>query len=108
MKVCFIVVSSFRAIEGLGAARRKQTARHGTMIFAALLTALAVHIAAYSGSGSNTTSISVPPAPTNLTANAVNAQVALSWSSSSGASLYNIYRSTTSGGEGSAAYVTGT
>src|SRR5438874_96254 len=42
-----------------------------------------------------------PPAiPTNLAASGGNSQVSLSWSAASGASTYNIYRSTTSGGEG--------
>ena len=40
----------------------------------------------------------VPPAPTNLMATAGNAQVGLSWSASSGATSYNVKRSTTSGG----------
>ncbi len=44
------------------------------------------------------TSSSPPSAPTNVTATAGNAQVALSWSASSGASSYNVKRSTTSGG----------
>ena len=39
-----------------------------------------------------------PPAPTNLVATAGNAQVGLSWSASSGATSYNVKRSTTSGG----------
>jgi len=39
-----------------------------------------------------------PPAPTNLTATAGNGQVGLSWSGSSGATSYNVQRSTTSGG----------
>jgi len=42
----------------------------------------------------------VPAAPTNLTAVAGNAQVALSWSAAVGASSYNIYRSTTAGAQG--------
>jgi hypothetical protein len=45
--------------------------------------------------GSNT---NPPPAPTNLVATARNAQVGLSWSASSGATSYNVQRSTTSGG----------
>ena len=45
--------------------------------------------------GSNTTP---PPAPTNLVATAGNAQVGLTWSASSGATSYNVQRSTTSGG----------
>jgi predicted carbohydrate-binding protein with CBM5 and CBM33 domain len=40
----------------------------------------------------------VPSAPTNLTATAGNAQVALSWTAASGATSYNIKRSTTNGG----------
>ena len=39
-----------------------------------------------------------PAAPTGLTALAGNGQVALSWSASSGATSYNVKRSTTSGG----------
>ena len=42
----------------------------------------------------------VPPAPTGLTATAGSGQVALTWSPSSGAASYSIYRSTGSGGEG--------
>src|SRR6266700_3497948 len=42
--------------------------------------------------------LTIPAAPTNLTATAGNAQVALSWSASSGATSYNVKRSTTSGG----------
>ncbi len=43
---------------------------------------------------------SIPPAPTGLTATAGNGQVSLSWGASSGASSYNVYRATVSGGEG--------
>src|SRR5215813_9252387 len=39
-----------------------------------------------------------PPAPTGLAATAGNAQVSLSWNASSGATSYNVKRSTTSGG----------
>jgi hypothetical protein len=42
---------------------------------------------------------SAPAAPTNLVAKAGNGQVALSWMGSSGATSYNIYRSTIKGGE---------
>ncbi len=41
---------------------------------------------------------SVPPAPTNLTASAGNAQVQLNWSASSGATSYNVKQATVSGG----------
>jgi chitin-binding protein len=52
----------------------------------------------------------VPPAPTGVTASAGNAQVALSWSAASGATGYNVKRSTTNGGPYSnvASNVTGT
>jgi cellulose 1,4-beta-cellobiosidase len=43
-------------------------------------------------------STSVPAAPQNLTATPGNAQVSLTWSASSGATSYNVKRSTTSGG----------
>ena len=39
-----------------------------------------------------------PAAPSNLVATAGNAQVALSWSGSAGATSYKVERSTTSGG----------
>jgi hypothetical protein len=42
--------------------------------------------------------VQAPAAPTALTATAGNAQVALAWSASAGASTYNIKRGTTSGG----------
>ena len=48
-----------------------------------------------------------PAAPQNLTASAGNAAVTLSWSASAGATGYSIYRGTSSGGEGSAAFKTG-
>ena len=50
---------------------------------------------------------SVPPAPTGLTATPGNAQVSLSWTASSGATSYNVYRGTSAGGESSTAIVTG-
>ena len=43
-----------------------------------------------------------PPAPGNLKATAGNAQVALTWVSSIGATGYNVYRGTTAGGQASA------
>jgi glucuronoarabinoxylan endo-1,4-beta-xylanase len=49
---------------------------------------------------SATPQVPAPRAPTGLSATAGDAQVTLSWAVSSGAASYNIYRSTTSGGEG--------
>jgi endoglucanase Acf2/fibronectin type 3 domain-containing protein len=58
----------------------------------------------YGGSGSGGTA---PSTPTGLSATAGNAQVSLSWSASSGATSYNVYRSSTSGGEGTTPIATG-
>jgi hypothetical protein len=44
-------------------------------------------------------SCTAPPAPTGLTATAGNAQALLSWAAASGASSYNVKRSTTTGAE---------
>lgn len=52
-------------------------------------------------------SVTIAAAPTNVAASAGNAQVSVTWTASSGATSYNIYRSTTAGGEGSAPYRTG-
>ncbi|MEM3489237.1 MAG: fibronectin type III domain-containing protein [Nitrososphaerota archaeon] len=40
----------------------------------------------------------IPPAPTNLTVTAGNKQVTLSWNASTGATSYNVYDATVSGG----------
>jgi fibronectin type 3 domain-containing protein len=53
------------------------------------------------------TAASAPATPTGVTATAGTGQVALSWTASSGATSYNVYRSTTAGGEGTTAYTTG-
>ena len=62
----------------------------GTFNGANLLTDLA---------GSGGTGGTVPATPTNLAATAGNGQVSLSWTASSGAASYTIYRSTSSGTE---------
>ncbi len=50
--------------------------------------------------GSITVTSSQPPAaPTGLTASAGSGKISLSWTASSGASSYNVYRGTTAGGE---------
>src|SRR5208337_4391402 len=45
-----------------------------------------------------TAPVTVPPVPTGLQATAGNAQISLTWNASSGATSYNIKRSTTNGG----------
>jgi len=52
----------------------------------------------YSNQANATPSNSVPAAPTNTTSTAGNGQNVLTWSSSSGASSYNVYRSTSING----------
>jgi len=54
-----------------------------------------------------TPQVSAPATPTGLTATAGNAQVALGWTASSGATSYNVYRGTTAGGESATAVATG-
>jgi len=47
---------------------------------------------------------SVPSVPSGVTATAGNAKVTLNWNPSGGATSYNVYRSTSPGGEGTVAY----
>src|SRR5207237_1314190 len=57
---------------------------------------------------STTPAVAVPQsAPANFQATAGSTQVGLSWSAVTGATSYNVYRSTTSGGEGSTPYRSG-
>jgi fibronectin type 3 domain-containing protein len=66
-----------------------------------VITALDPNDQTYESPNSNqasATPVAPPSAPTGLTATAGNAQVSLSWTSSSGATNYNVKRSTTSGG----------
>ncbi|HEY3330625.1 MAG TPA: hypothetical protein VGK19_11425 [Capsulimonadaceae bacterium] len=49
----------------------------------------------------------VPAAPTSLTVSPASTLVQLRWLLSAGATTYHVYRSTTSGGEGSVPYATG-
>jgi fibronectin type 3 domain-containing protein len=65
----------------------------------------------YWNSNGGAVTVTVPPsapaAPTQLAATAGNAQVALSWTASSGAATYNVYRGTAAGAEGTTAVATG-
>jgi fibronectin type 3 domain-containing protein len=51
--------------------------------------------------------VAAPAAPTGLTVTAGNGQAALSWTASTGATSYNVYEGTASGGEGTTPIVTG-
>ncbi|MGO8673121.1 MAG: malectin domain-containing carbohydrate-binding protein, partial [Capsulimonadaceae bacterium] len=66
-----------------------------------------VDAAKCSGISIGTASGTAPATPTGLTATGSSGQVALTWSASSGATAYNLFRSTTSGGEGTTAYKAG-
>jgi fibronectin type 3 domain-containing protein len=48
-----------------------------------------------------------PPVPGGVSASAGNGQVTVSWSASGGATSYNLFRSTTAGGEGTTPIVSG-
>jgi fibronectin type 3 domain-containing protein/lysophospholipase L1-like esterase len=50
---------------------------------------------------------SAPAAPTGISASAGNTQVSITWTASSGATTYNVYRGTTAGGESSTPVATG-
>ena len=61
-------------------------------------TVVAVNACGASGYSSYIGSTTIPPIPTGLTATAGNAQVALNWTASSGATSYNVKRATVNGG----------
>ena len=50
--------------------------------------------------------VAIPAAPTDLTATAGNASVSLTWTASSGAASYNVYRGTAADGESTTALAT--
>ena len=91
----------------------------GVAMYTANALAVGAHAitAAYGGDSADTASAStavtvtitsaVPAAPTGVTATAGNAQVALAWTASSGATSYNVYQGTSAGGESSTAVQTG-
>ena len=63
-------------------------------------------IAAFGGTGGGGTT-TAPAAPTGLTATAGNATVGLTWTASTGATSYDVYRGTSAGGESSTPLATG-
>ena len=60
-----------------------------------------------SNEASATPEPAAPTAPTGLAATAGNASVSLTWTASAGATSYNVYRGTTSGGESTTAIASG-
>jgi fibronectin type 3 domain-containing protein len=73
----------------------------GTTYFYKVKAANSAGLSGFSGEVSATphASVSPPPAPTGLSASAGDGQVSLSWNASSGATSYEIFRGTSSGGE---------
>jgi fibronectin type 3 domain-containing protein len=74
------------------------TVTNGTTYYYVVSAVNAAGESANSAEVSATPKGSAPPVPTNLAAIAGNAQVALTWTASSGATGYNVKRSTTTGG----------
>ena len=70
-------------------------------------TSTAGHWAVLSGIFFGGTGSTAPAQPTGLSGSAVSTQVALSWTASTGATSYNVYRGTTAGGESTTPLVTG-
>ena len=76
--------------------RRKTGLVCGMWLVVALF-ALSTAFIGCGGGGGSTSPVTVPNAPANLTANAGDNSATLSWSPVSGATSYNIYRSTSPG-----------
>ncbi|MGA2085098.1 MAG: fibronectin type III domain-containing protein [Terracidiphilus sp.] len=79
----------------------------GTCSITASQAGNATYAAATPVTQSFTVNAMIPPAPTGLTATAGDAAVALSWTGSAGATSYNVYRGTTTGGESKTPVATG-
>ncbi len=79
---------------------------NGTTYYYEVKAVNSVGTSAYSNEAS-ATPLAAPPAPTGLAGTAGNAQVALTWTASSGATSYNVYRGTAAGGESTTAIATG-
>ena len=73
------------------------SAANGTTYFYVVRATNAGGESANSNQASATPSAPAPSAPTNLTATAGNAQIALAWNAVSGATSYQVFRATTSG-----------
>ena len=80
---------------------------NGTTYFYKAAAVNAAGTSGQSNEASATPQPPVPPAPSGLTATGGSATVSLTWTGSSGATSYNVYRGTTSGGESSTAIASG-
>jgi len=75
------------------------TAANGTRYYYVVSAVNSYGESANSSEVNATPTLPIPPAPTGLTATAGNGQIMLTWTASSGATSYNVKRSTTSGSE---------
>lgn len=89
-------------------------ARFTATIFAALLALASAGLAASAAQAHPSravtqAAVSIPPAPTNMNLSAgYDSSITITWDPSSGATSYNIYRGTSSGGEGNTPIATTT
>ena len=74
------------------------TVTNGTTYYYVVTAVNSAGESGYSNEASASPTASAPPTPTGLSATARNAQVALMWNASTGATSYNVKRSTTHGG----------
>ena len=84
------------------------TVTNGTKYFYVVSAVNSHGESANSTEASATPTLVAPAAPTGLTATPGNAQVSLTWNASTGATSYNVKRSTTSGSEATISSPTGT
>ena len=82
------------------------TVSNGTTYYYKVASVNSAGVSGYSNESSALPHVVAPGTPTNVVAQAGFGNIKVSWDAISGATSYNLFRSTTAGGEGSTAYVT--